>query len=266
MLAKQAPSFPSRVTEVIEPQIRIRSVPDIEVIPPPIIIEPPITRELPWGLPVIDMPCAMTREKYSSGTSDYNIDPDGNLILCEGGAPAFFAPDLTPGIKVIPKELKVSDYVQENETNEKKAETPQIKIPEIPPRPPCPPPGSLPVGSIGKYGRGRILAYREDLITGKCVTEYEPIKVIETIDHFTPPPALVTGVMATALFGASAALLAAPLTEVIKKKSKPLQKKIIKFVKKKLNKKEKPTSTSEKRKAQREKRATDLMWRSLGKK
>ena len=254
------------MTEVVEPQIRIRSVPDIEVIPPPIIIEPPVTGNIPWGLPVIDMPCAITREKYSSGTGDYSLDPDGNLILCEGGAPAFFAPARTPGIKVIPKELKVSDYVQENETNEKKAETPQIKIPEIPPRPPCPPPGSLPVGSIGKYGRGRILAYREDLITGKCVTEYEPIKVIETIDHFTPPPALVTGVMATALFGASAALLAAPLTEVIKKKSKPLQKKIIKFVKKKLNKKEKPTSTSEKRKSQREKRATDLMWRSLGKK
>jgi len=69
----------------------------------------------------------------------------------------------------------------------------------------------------------------------------------------------------TALFGASAALLAAPLTEVIKKKSKPLQKKIIKFVKKKLKKKEKPMSTFEKRMEQRSRRATDLMWRSLGK-
>ena len=72
--------------------------------------------------------------------------------------------------------------------------------------------------------------------------------------------------MATALFGASAALLAAPLTEVIKKKSKPLQKKIIKFVKKKLGKKDKPTSLFERRMAQREKKATDRMWRSLGKK
>ena len=112
------------MTEVLEPQIRIRSVPDIEVIPPPIIIEPPVTRELPWGLPIIDMPCAMTREKYSSGTADYSVDPAGNMVLCEGGAPAFFAPDLTPGIKVVPQELKVSDYVQENENNEKKVETP----------------------------------------------------------------------------------------------------------------------------------------------
>ena len=252
------------MTEVVEPQIRIRSVPDIEVIPPPIIIEPPVTGDIPWGLPVIEMPCAMTREKYSSGTADYSVDPDGNMILCEGGAPAFFAPDLTPGIKVIPQEVKVSDYVKDEQESIKPT-TPQIKVPEIPPRPPCPPIGAAPVGSIGKYGRGRIIAYKEDLITGKCVTEYEPIKIIETVDHFTPPPALVTGVMTTALFGASAALLAAPLTEVIKKKSKPLQKKIIKFVKKKLNKKEKPVSTFERMMAQREKKATDRMWRSLGK-
>ena len=253
------------MTEVIEPQIRIRSVPDIEVIPPPIIIEPPVTGDIPWGLPVIDMPCAMTREKYSSGTSDYNLDPEGNMVICEGGAPAFFPLDITPGIKIIPKELKVSDYVQENETNEKKTNTPQIKIPEIPPRTPCPPPGSLPVGSIGKYGRGRILAYREDLSTGKCITEYQPISLIETIDNFTPPVSLTGGVAITALVGASAALLAAPLTEIIKKKSKPLQKKIIKFVKKKMGKKDKPTSLFERRMAQREKKATDRMWRSLGK-
>ena len=253
------------LTEIVEPQINIRVAPEVEAIPPPIIIEPPITRELPWGFPVIDMPCAMTREKYSSGTSDYNVDPEGNMVLCEGGAPAFFAPELTPGIKIIPKELKVSDYVKDEQESIKPT-TPKIKVPEIPPRPPCPPPGSLPVGSIGKYGRGRILAYREDLVSGKCITEYQPIKIIETVDHFTPPPALVTGVMATALFGASAALLAAPLTEVIKKKSKPLQKKITKFVKKKLNKKEKPVSTSERIREQREKKATDRMWRSLGKK
>ena len=252
------------MTEVVEPQIRIRSVPDIEVIPPPIIIEPPVTGDIPWGLPVIDMPCAMTRERYSSGTADYNIDPDGNMILCEGGAPAFFPLDLTPGIKVIPQELKVSDYVKDEQESVKPA-TPKIKIPEIPPRPPCPPIGATPVGSIGKYGRGRIIAYREDPTTGKCVTEYEPVKIIETVDHLAPSPVLVSGVMVTALFGASAALLAAPLTEVIKKKSKPLQKKIIKFVKKKLGKKDKPVSRSERIQAQREKKATDRMWRSLGK-
>ena len=252
------------MTEIVEPQINIRVAPDIEAIPPPIIIEPPITRELPWGFPVIDMPCAMTREKYSSGTSDYNLDPDGNLILCDGGAPAYFPLNITPGIKVVPKELKVSDYVKDEQESIKPT-TPKINVPAIPPGPQCPPIGATPVGSIGKYGRGRIISYQVDPFSGECVTEYEPIKIIETVDHFTPPPALVSGVMVTALFGASAALLAAPLTEVIKKKSKPLQKKIIKFVKKKLGKKDKPISRFEKIMAQRERKATDRMWRSLGK-
>ena len=251
--------------EIKEPKTKDISIPEIGVIPPAEVIPPPILQSIDTRLPIIEMPCAMTREKYSSGTADYNLDPDGNLILCEGGAPAFFAPDLTPGIKVLPQELKVSDYVQENETNEKKAETPQIKVPEIPPRPPCPPVGAIPVGSIGKYGRGRILAYKEDLITGKCIAEYEPIKIIETVDHFAPSPVLVFGVGVTALAGASCALLAAPCVDLVKRRSKGLQKKIIKFVKKKLNKKEKPVSTFERMMAQRERKATDRMWRSLGK-
>ena len=252
--------------EIEPPRVNSLGTPGVDPIPPPVIIEPPILQRIDWGLPVLDMPCAMTRERRTSGVDLYTTDPDGVMVLCEGGAPAFFAPDLTPGIRAVSPELKVSDYVSENESNEKKAETPEIKVPEIPPRPPCPPIGAIPVGSIGKYGRGRILSYREDPFSGKCITEYEPIKIIETVDHFAPPPALVTGVMVTALFGASAALLAAPLTEVIKKKSKPLQKKIIKFVKKKLNKKEKPVSTFQRMMAQREKKATDRMWRSLGKK
>jgi len=253
------------LTEVIEPQINLISTPITDVIAPPVIIEPPILQSIDWGLPVLNMPCAMTREKATSGVDLYTTDPDGVMVLCEGGAPSFFAPDLTPGIRAVSPELKVSDYVSENESNEKKAETPQIKIPNIPPSDPCPPIGALPVGSIGKYGRGKIVRYRRDPFSEKCIIDYEPIPILKTVDHFVPAPQLVSGVMVTALFGASAALLAAPLTEVIKKKSKPLQKKIIKFVKKKLGKKDKPTSLSERRMAQREKKATDRMWRSLGK-
>jgi hypothetical protein len=252
--------------EIVEPQIGVKIVPGIEAIPPPEIIAPPILQSIDMRLPVFEMPCAMTRESSIGTSSDLFVsDKSQNLVICTGGAPAFFAPQLKVGGTVKP-ELKVSDYVQENETAQKKTEQPQVDIPRIQPRTPCPPPGSLPIGSVGKYGRGRVTGYRLDTFSGKCVTEYEPIKIFETVDHFTPPPALVTGVMVTALFGASAALAAAPLTEVIKKKSKPLQKKIVKFVKKKLGKKEKLLSRSERMREQREKKATDRMWRSLGKK
>ena len=249
--------------EINEPTVRSIRIPEVEIIPPSTTFVNPI---IDWNFPVIEMPCAVTRERATSGSGSYDLDPDGNRILCDGAAAIFQAPDLTPGIRAVPPEIKVSDYVKENESNENKVESPKIEIPAIPPRPPCPPVGAIPVGSIGKYGRGRILAYREDLITGKCVAEYEPVKIIETIDHFVPPPALVSGVMVTAAFGASAALLSVPITEVIKKKSKPLQKKIIKFVKKKMGKKEKLLSRSERLREQREKKATDRMWRSLGKK
>jgi hypothetical protein len=60
--------------------------------------------------------------------------------------------------------------------------------------------------------------------------------------------------------------MAAPLTELIKKRTKPLQKKIIKAVKKKLGKKEKPLSRGEKIRAQRERNKVNLLWRSLLKK
>ena len=251
--------------EIVEPQINSRSIPEIEAIPPPEIITPPILQSIDMRLPVLEMPCAMTRNSSIGTSTDlFTSDKNQNLVICTGGAPAFFAPELKVG-GTVKSDLQVSDYVQENETTQKKTEPRTVDLSSIPTGAPCPPPGSLPVGSIGKYGRGRITGYRLDTFSDECITEYEPIKIIETVDHFVPPPALVSGVMVTALFGASAALLAAPLTEVIKKKSKPLQKKIIKFVKKKLNKKDKPMSTFEKRMAQRERKATDRMWRSLGK-
>ena len=251
--------------EVVEPQIRIKTAPDIEAIPPPEIIAPPILQSIDMRLPSFEMPCAMTRESSIGTSSDLFVsDKSQNLVICTGGAPAFFAPELKVGGTVKP-ELKVSDYVQENETTQKKTEPRTVDLSSIPTGAPCPPPGSLPVGSIGKYGRGRITGYRLDTFSDECITEYEPIKVIETIDHFAPSPVLVFGVGVTALAGASCALLAAPLTDIIKKKSKPLQKKIIKFVKKKMGKKDKPTSLFERRMAQRERKATDRMWRSLGK-
>ena len=251
--------------EIQEPKINGTNIPEIGVIPPPEIIPPPILQSIDMRLPVLEMPCAMTRDSSIGTSSDLFVsDKSQNLVICTGGAPAFYPGEIKIG-GTVKSDLQVSDYVQENESTQKTTKPPSVVIPRIPPSEPCPLPGSLPIGSIGKYGRGRITGYRRDDDSGKCITEYQPISLIETIDNFTPPVSLTGGVAITALAGASCALLAAPLTEIIKKKSKPLQKKIIKFVKKKLGKTDKPTSLSERRMAQREKKATDRMWRSLGK-
>jgi hypothetical protein len=61
-------------------------------------------------------------------------------------------------------------------------------------------------------------------------------------------------------------LFASPLTKLITKTLKPISKQVIARVKAKLGKSEKPISRSERMKIQREKRAVDLMWRSLKKK
>ena len=128
------------MTEVVEPQIRIGSVPDIEAIPPPEIIAPPILQSIDMRLPVFEMPCAMTRESSIGTSSDLFVsDKSQNLVICTGGAPAFYPGEIKIGGTVKP-ELKVSDYVQENETAQKKTEQPQVDIPRIQPRTPCPPP------------------------------------------------------------------------------------------------------------------------------
>ena len=189
------------------------------------------------------------------------------MILCDFSQPVFYPLDYYKKLEVVKvKPLSVTP----RETEQSKQQTPNNQTTNVgglpPPPPQCPSNLDAPIGSIGKYGRGKITSYKIDSISGDCVAVYEPIKLIESVDHFVPPPALVTGVMVTALFGASSALLASPLTELIKKRTKPLQKKIIKAVKKKLGKKDKPLSRGEKIRAQREKNRVNLLWRSLLKK
>ncbi len=259
---------------IFQPNIVEPRISDPVILEPPIILPDPISKDLPFGLDplVIEMPgCVEARDSSTGRGSDhFSTDESSNLVLCDYSMPIFSPLDARAAEKVQVIGDVQKPNVTENEGTKKnqKVTPPTTAIRQDNPPPPqnCPPIGASPIGSIGKYGRGKIINYRLDLFTGECVTEYEPITVIETIDHYTPPPALVSGVMVTALFGASSALLAAPLTELIKKRTKPLQKKIIKFVKKKLGKKDKPLSRGEKIRAQREKNKVNLLWRSLLKK
>ena len=256
---------------IIEPRIIEPRVADPIVLEPPLILPPSVSTQLPFVLDplVIDMPgCVETRQDETGGSGHFDNDPDGVMILCDYSQPVFYPLDYYKKLEVVKtKHLSVTPREPE-ETKQQSTTNKQTTsyTGYTPPPPDCPPNGAAPINSIGKYGRGRITAYKVDAILGECVAVYEPIKFIETVDHFTPPPALVSGVMVTALFGATSALMAAPLTELIKKRTKPLQKKIIKAVKKKLGKKEKPLSRGEKIRAQREKNKVNLLWRSLLKK
>ena len=131
---------------------------------------------------------------------------------------------------------------------------------------PCPPINpEYPIGSVGKYGRATVTGWTRDLVTGECLTLWEPIPILETVEAYIPPPTLVAGVFATALFGASGALFASPLVKLLNKTTKPLKKKIVAAVKKKLGKTEKKLSVKERQDLQREKKEISLLWRSLKK-
>ena len=262
---------------IVEPRIAEPRVADPIILDPPLVLPPSISNQLPFVLNplVIDMPgCVETRDDETGGAGHFDNDPDGVMILCDFSQPVFYPLDYYKKLEVVkPKKLAVTPREPQESKKEKgkekqsttnKQTTNFTGYTPLPPQ--CPPNGAAPINSIGKYGRGKITAYKIDAISGECVAVYEPIKIIETVDHFTPPPALVSGVMVTALFGATSALMAAPLTELIKKGTKPLQKKIIKFVKKKLGKKEKPLSRGEKIRAHREKNKVNLLWRPLLKK
>ena len=262
-----------REPRIVEPSIIEPRIADPISLEPPIVLPPSITTYLPSPLDplVIDMPgCVETRQEETGGSGHFDNDPDGVMILCSYSQPVFYPLDYYKKLEVVkvkplsvtPREAKESKKEKQTTTNKQTS-----SVGGFPPPPPqCPSSLDAPIGSIGKYGRGKIISYKIDSIPGECVAIYEPLKIIETVDHFTPPPALVTGVMVTALFGASSALLASPLTELIKKNTKGVQKKIIKAVKKKLGKKDKPLSRGEKIRAQREKNRVNLLWRSLLKK
>jgi len=256
---------------IIEPRIAEPRIADPIVLEPPLILPPSVSTQLPFVLDplVIDMPgCVETRDDETGGAGHFDNDPDGVMILCDYSQPVFYPLDYYKKLEVV-KTKPLSVTPREPEESKQQSTTNKQTtnfVGYTPPPPDCPPNGAAPINSIGKYGRGKITAYKIDAISGECVAVYEPIKIIETFDHFTPPPALVSGVMVTALFGATSALMAAPLTELIKKRTKPLQKKIIKAVKKKLGKKDKPLSRGEKIRAQRERNKVNLLWRSLLKK
>ena len=256
---------------IIEPRIAEPRIADPIVLEPPLVLPPSVSTQLPFVLNplVIDMPgCVETRDDETGGAGHFDNDPDGVMILCDYSQPVFYPLDYYKKLEVV-KTKPLSVTPREPEESKQQSTTNKQTTSYTgytPPPPDCPPNGAAPINSIGKYGRGRITSYKIDSISGECVAVYEPIKIIETVDHFTPPPALVSGVMVTALFGATSALMAAPLTELIKKNTKGVQKKIIKAVKKKLGKKEKPLSRGEKIRAQREKNRVNLLWRSLLKK
>jgi hypothetical protein len=228
-----------------------------------------------WGLEtqplVIDVPgCVKARDYEIGSPGHFDTDPSGSYTLCDYSQPVFYPADYYKGVKIIRKQEPLPPTQNEARPAQPTAGTGgNLNRGEGPPPPviPCPPNDPpYPVGAVGKYGTAKVTGFKRDEVTGECITLWEKLPVMSVIDSYSPPPTLVVSTFTVALFGASAALFASPLTKLITKTLKPISKQVIARVKAKLGKSEKPISRSERMKIQREKRAVDLMWRSLKKK
>ena len=237
------------IKEPVIKQVQTLEIKEIEVLPPPVILGAPITQGLPFGfVPVIDMPCAETRERIASSTDLFNTDKKNNVILCDHAAPSFNPPDYYPEGFVVqpplpqpptePKELTAKDLTP-------KAPALRIDLP-----PPCPPGDALAIGNLNASKTKRIKGY--ELREGECITLYTELRPIpEIVGDQLPDIPVVLTTAGIALTATGTAVFAKPLGDFLLKAIKPTIKKVVKKASAFLGKKPKRLSTFEKRKAQR---------------
>ena len=263
-------------------ELTVKELGNIDVIPPATQIPGTTFGDLPFGfVPIVELPCVVARDKSTGTASEmYSNDPEGTYTLCDHKAAVYVPYDFYKDLpkqkqpRIVPPSGDEGEEVKEKDgANNKKSNSDvgqninpdnsnNLSLEPLP----CPPPDNkYPIGALGKYGTARVKGFQVNLADGTCETLWEPLGKLQVLDNYSPPPALVASTFTVALFGASAALFASPLTKLITKTLKPISKKIIKAVKAKLGKTDKVLSKAERMKAQREKTMINRMWSSLRK-
>jgi len=222
------------------PQINNVGVGDVNVFRievPQIYSLPPATQTVPFilniGSPVVDLPgCVEYHPDAADNRETPNLkedDSNGTRVLCDGDYPTYNAMDYTP------EDLNI--YVE--------TPPPKVEPPPDPPTPetpdtgklteetPCPGPAQLRVGDVTQSGDEKVVGH--ELQGTTCVTLYEPTSPME---KYVPPINQVTSVTALAVVATAGAAATPLLIRIIR----PVVKKVITTVQKKLGKKiTKPT-------------------------
>jgi hypothetical protein len=215
------------------------SIPEILEIPAPIVIPPTI--HIDQGFPVIDMPCAETREKQTSGKEHFNNDPDGNTVLCDHSTPWYFAPDYSPGATVIKKQSpKTAEQPEQKQNNT----TPRTEVPKIPSNNEeekeveCPAKDqNYRLGDIkNAEAREKVIGF--EVVDGKCLEIWGPTSIA---DKYLPSPSVAATTFGITIVATSAATLTPWATKLLK----PVFKQLITRVKKLLGKKPAKLTRSE---------------------
>ena len=205
--------------------------------------DPPVTLQL--GFPIVEMPGCVTMHKdnkdHVSGRPFdrdlVNQDPKGTTTLCPHGEyPTYEAMDYQPENLVITRETPPPPV----------APPPEVEAPPVPDTGniakdkeiECPAPNQPRVGDLTQNGEERVTGH--EIQNGQCVVLYESTTVVE---KYLPSTNQVSTTAAIAVVATASAAATPLLLRVIK----PIIKKTVDTIKKKLGKeKKKEEQTPEK--------------------
>jgi hypothetical protein len=247
------------IREVRTNNIQIRELD----IPPVIGVFDTTSQALPYtppvvvniGAPIVDIPgCVETRE-----TEDLReVDPRGNMVLCDGGVPSYSAPNFEPNQKLPTPTPKVDTRLKEQQEQKEKPDPPgQIEIPN--PAPPssasiqCPTAAQAAKEPVGTYVEGfrkKVTEYK--LIGNQCIQITEKVSIPEQVFAGLPSGGQVMQTGGIAAVATASALMAKPLADILLKVVKPTVKKVMKKIAKIRGKELKILSVEERREEQRD--------------
>ena len=237
---------------VIQPNIRQISDARIWMIREPWTGYMPVPVTVRIGTPIVNMPGCVKAHKEnaknpaSRNKSLVNDDPKQNVVLCDGGMPYFEPPDYQANRldwrTIYGEAPEVTSGIDVGDPPV--APTPETPEPPSTPTdakedPPCPGPMAPRIGDVAQNQKEKVSGFELQRDPKNpdgvkiCVTLYEDIGAMES---FLPAPQLVTTTAVIATVATGSALLAKPLADLLLKVVKPVVKKAIGTIQKKLGK------------------------------
>ncbi len=211
-------------------------------------LDPPVVVQV--GTPIVNIAGCVEVHKENARTRNRNKqlvdnDPKGNTVLCDSGAPNFIPPDYQADRLTWktfygdPPEAEGIDTKPPPPTTPPASPEPPSTPGETVEDPPCPGPVAPRIGDVAQNQKEKVSGFelqrdpRNPDGEKICVTLYEPIG---TVEAFLPAPQLITTTAVIATVATGSALLAKPLADLLLKVVKPVVKKAIGAIQKKLGK------------------------------
>ena len=242
---EQIPDINIQVTQIGTPQIQIWSLPVRPTFPE----TPPVT--LLIGTPVVDIPGCVEFHPDDKRAQNLPIEDNNGLrTLCPNGQyPSFNAMDYSPEDLIYTTAAQPPAYAAPPAP-----ETPETGVPKVPKKEvPCPGPNAPRIGDVAQNQKEKVVGFELNEDKTICITLYEDIGVVE---QYLPSPQLATTTAVIASTAVISSVLAKPLADLLLKTVKPVVKKVITAVQKKLGKTPRKLTISELRSNQyREKRS-----------